>query len=293
MKYLIPLCLLFSISFGILAMPAVFSQSGVGIQCPITSGPHYYVDGSAYSEVTPFDVGELGVLFCNYTLVPDNDFALSSGSLTALYHFGEVSQELFDEYGCGEILGIELSPIYISSATHFAVVAFTTDGLTDAANEILTQIEEQNLATICTDNSANQEKIEKIRESTKDVVEKMNEPVLEPEDLEELTVAYDEEGFITGLVQVAIIPDWIKNNAGWWATGEITEEDFVLGIEFLITEGFILLPPTEIDSETSDVIPDWVKNNAGWWAEDLISDNEFINGLQFLISKGIISVTFS
>ena len=35
------------------------------------------------------------------------------------------------------------------------------------------------------------------------------------------------------------IPDWIKNNAGWWADGQIDDSSFVEGIQFLIKEGFM------------------------------------------------------
>ena len=35
------------------------------------------------------------------------------------------------------------------------------------------------------------------------------------------------------------IPDWIKNNAGWWADGQIDDNSFVQGIQFLIKEGVI------------------------------------------------------
>ena len=35
------------------------------------------------------------------------------------------------------------------------------------------------------------------------------------------------------------IPEWVKNNAGWWADGLITEEDFLKGIEFLVQQGII------------------------------------------------------
>ena len=38
---------------------------------------------------------------------------------------------------------------------------------------------------------------------------------------------------------VAEIPDWIKNNAGWWADGVITENDFVSGIKYLVEQGII------------------------------------------------------
>ena len=35
------------------------------------------------------------------------------------------------------------------------------------------------------------------------------------------------------------IPDWIKNNAGWWADDLIEDADFVSGIQYLITTGII------------------------------------------------------
>jgi len=35
------------------------------------------------------------------------------------------------------------------------------------------------------------------------------------------------------------IPEWIKNNAGWWADGQIDDSSFVEGIQFLIKEGFM------------------------------------------------------
>jgi len=35
------------------------------------------------------------------------------------------------------------------------------------------------------------------------------------------------------------IPDWVKNNAKWWADGTIGDSDFVQGIQYLITNGVI------------------------------------------------------
>ncbi len=35
------------------------------------------------------------------------------------------------------------------------------------------------------------------------------------------------------------IPAWIKNNAGWWADGQIDDNSFVQGIQFLIKEGIM------------------------------------------------------
>ena len=35
------------------------------------------------------------------------------------------------------------------------------------------------------------------------------------------------------------VPDWIKNTAGWWSEGVITEGDFVSGIKWLVENGII------------------------------------------------------
>ncbi len=34
------------------------------------------------------------------------------------------------------------------------------------------------------------------------------------------------------------IPEWIKNNAGWWSEGLIGDSDFVSGIQYLIKETY-------------------------------------------------------
>lgn len=89
------------------------------------------------------------------------------------------------------------------------------------------------------------------------------------------------------------IPSWIKNNAKWWADGLISESDFVSGLEFLIQEDILRVPPTTVNQEKSQEIPEWVKNTAKWWGEDQISDDDFLNGIQHLMSFGIISVQTS
>jgi hypothetical protein len=88
------------------------------------------------------------------------------------------------------------------------------------------------------------------------------------------------------------IPEWIKNNAGWWANGDIDDNSFVQGIQFLIKEGIMVIPPTDQGSGTgTNEIPSWIKNNAGWWANGDIDDNSFLQGIQFLIKEGIMKIT--
>lgn len=42
------------------------------------------------------------------------------------------------------------------------------------------------------------------------------------------------------------IPQWVKNNAGWWADSKISDGDFVSGIQYLISKGIMKVnpPPT-------------------------------------------------
>ena len=87
------------------------------------------------------------------------------------------------------------------------------------------------------------------------------------------------------------IPDWIKNNASWWAEDQIDDETFASGIEFLISDQVIKIPETESGVAESDIaIPDWVKNNAQWWSQGLIDDETFASSLQFLITEGVLTI---
>jgi len=47
------------------------------------------------------------------------------------------------------------------------------------------------------------------------------------------------EGSIAKDIQV---PSWIKNSAKWWASGEIRDEDFINGIEFMVLKNIITTP---------------------------------------------------
>ncbi len=88
-----------------------------------------------------------------------------------------------------------------------------------------------------------------------------------------------------------VIPKWVKNNADWWAQGLISDDDFVLGMQFLIKEKIVDIPKLPYPSSGMDEnIPSWVKNNASWWADDLIHEDDFIKGIKYLAEKGIIKV---
>jgi len=87
------------------------------------------------------------------------------------------------------------------------------------------------------------------------------------------------------------IPSWIKNNAGWWADGQIDDGSFVSGLQWLISKDVMTITQTEQGTGSDDVIPGWIKNNAGWWADGQIDDGSFVSGLQWLISNGIMKIS--
>ena len=88
------------------------------------------------------------------------------------------------------------------------------------------------------------------------------------------------------------IPDWVKNNAKWWADGQVDDSTFTQGIGFLIKEKIIGI--ASLPEQASDVaeqkVPDWIKNNAGWWADGMITEDDFIKGIKYLVESGIIKV---
>jgi endonuclease YncB( thermonuclease family) len=88
------------------------------------------------------------------------------------------------------------------------------------------------------------------------------------------------------------IPEWIKNNAKWWSVSQISDRDFIKGLEYLMQKGILKVPQsTKVDSVSSEQIPSWLRNNASWWSQGLLSDEDFVKGIQYLTNNGIIRVT--
>ena len=98
-------------------------------------------------------------------------------------------------------------------------------------------------------------------------------------------------GFDKGLPpELPRIPVWVKQNADWWATGQISDSEFLEGIAFLFEKEVVSVSEREVLSESQWTIPQWVKNSAGWWYEEKISDDEFLNIVENLVKRQIIIV---
>lgn len=57
----------------------------------------------------------------------------------------------------------------------------------------------------------------------------------------------------------SLVPDWVKNNAAWWAEGSVDDQTFLNGIEFLIENGVINVSSgdnsIDVDTITIGFIP--------------------------------------
>ena len=96
---------------------------------------------------------------------------------------------------------------------------------------------------------------------------------------------YDILGFST------YIPDWIKTYAELWAMGDMSDAEFISGLDFMLEHHIIIIPNLQYSEENFvSSIPNWIRNNADWWANDLISQQEFVNSLEYLIEEQIIEI---
>jgi len=58
--------------------------------------------------------------------------------------------------------------------------------------------------------------------------------------------------------QEGTVPDWVKNNAGWWSSEEISTGEYVTGLEWLINEGIINVPgATAQGVDPSSIVDLW------------------------------------
>ena len=86
-----------------------------------------------------------------------------------------------------------------------------------------------------------------------------------------------------------LVPQWVKHNALWWSQGEISDNDFINGMKWLVENKVI---PVEDMEETIDSfgMPDSVKRIAYSWSQGSVQDAEFIRGIEYLIKNGLIEL---
>jgi len=116
--------------------------------------------------------------------------------------------------------------------------------------------------------------IKKIKE--KYSLDKFESPTIKPDFLQK--------------IEENTIPYWIKNNAKWWSDDKISDNDFLSGIEYLLSNNIIKINSQNSKGTSSDLIPSWIKNNAKWWSGNKISDDDFLSGIKYLVENNIIKL---
>jgi hypothetical protein len=97
------------------------------------------------------------------------------------------------------------------------------------------------------------------------------------------------------------VPEWVKNNAGWWADGSIPESDFFQGIQWLIDEEIIqvataekIVTQTEFQSmvdringlaQNQNEIADMIKQNTGALDAQIVALQAEVDSLKLLTAS--------
>ena len=98
-------------------------------------------------------------------------------------------------------------------------------------------------------------------------------------------------GFDKGLPpELSQIPQWIKNNAGRWVTNQISNLEFLEGINFLFEKQIVSVSKRDVTAESQWNIPFWVKTPVSWWYEEKITDDDFLNIIENLVKRKIIVI---
>ena len=97
------------------------------------------------------------------------------------------------------------------------------------------------------------------------------------------------------------IPDWVRNNALWWAKGQISEQEYLNSIQFLIDKGIITVnnspqsPPDSISStdmatkfgSITQILPDLITP----FSKNIVPESDRAVGFIVRISGGEITET--
>ena len=86
------------------------------------------------------------------------------------------------------------------------------------------------------------------------------------------------------------IPNWIKSTTKFWVNGDVSDNDFEKGIQYLVQQKIIKISEIQQNSQSIQRVPPWVKNLAGMWVNGTASDDDFTKAIEYLVNVGIIKV---
>ncbi len=98
-------------------------------------------------------------------------------------------------------------------------------------------------------------------------------------------------GFDKGLPpDLPKIPQWFKTNVEWWNSNQISDSEFLKGIDFLFEKQIASVSNRDKIAESEQFIPSWVKIYSQLWYDEKITDDDFLQGIEWMVSKGIIRI---
>ena len=86
------------------------------------------------------------------------------------------------------------------------------------------------------------------------------------------------------------IPNWVKSTAKFWINGDVTDNDFEKGIQYLVQSKIIKISETQQNTQSIQRVPPWVKSLAGLWVNGQATDDDFAKAIEYLVNVGIIIV---
>ena len=149
---------------------------------------------------------------------------------------------------------------------------------------------------------------------------------LKKNNLEIAAIAIFSLGLITSLFEDAsaeeeIFPLWLKDIAVWWGEEQITDQNFVSTLQYLMDKKILAIPDRGIEKlgcgsglilnttndciindeseskgifidavdEQQKIVVSWIKVTTLWWGQDKISDQDFMNALQYLVENNVLT----
>jgi len=141
------------------------------------------------------------------------------------------------------------------------------------------------------------------------------------------TIAIFSLGLITSLSEDAsaeeeIFPLWLKDIAVWWGNDQISDQELVGSLQYLMDKKILAIPDRnlglpECDSglilnkttfgcdindeseskgifldsldEQQKIVVSWIKTTTLWWGQDKIGDQDFMNALQYLVENNVLT----
>ena len=85
------------------------------------------------------------------------------------------------------------------------------------------------------------------------------------------------------------IPDWFKQTTEFWTSQNMTNEEYIQTLEFLLEEQIMYVPQTKLPKDNIDIIiPIWISDIAKKWIDNKITNDEFSIGIQWMLENNLI-----